>query len=112
MAVAFFTALTACSEMGGLASNGAAVAPGASVSLTVSAPEFLARCHADVAAAQAGMAQLKTLAPTGSLAPLDVYDSAQKVLRAERVNDFAAPDDINLVCGAVVCGGCLIPLVG
>jgi thimet oligopeptidase len=81
MAVAFFTALTACSEMGGLASNGAAVAPGASVSLTVSAPEFLARCHADVAAAQAGMAQLKTLAPTGSLAPLDVYDSAQKVLR-------------------------------
>jgi hypothetical protein len=30
--------------------------------------------------------------------------------RAERVNDFAAPDDINLVCAAVVGGGWLSPL--
>ena len=28
----------------------------------------------------------------------------------ERVNDFAAPGDINLVCSAVVCGGWLSPL--
>jgi len=27
----------------------------------------------------------------------------EMVLGAERVNDFAAPGDINLVCGAVVC---------
>ena len=29
----------------------------------------------------------------------------------ERVNDFAAPDDFNLVCGAVVCSDWLSPLV-
>jgi len=30
---------------------------------------------------------------------------------AERVNDFAAPDVINLVCRAVVCGDWLSPLL-
>jgi DNA-binding PadR family transcriptional regulator len=39
----------------------------------------------------------------GSISPmLKRMEKKGLVVRAERVNDFAAPGDINLVCGSVV----------
>ena len=74
-------ALAACSQPGGFVPESAVATPGASTSLTVSPPEFLAQCRADIVEVQAAMTRLKALPPTTSLAPLEVFDSAQTLLR-------------------------------
>jgi thimet oligopeptidase len=64
----------------GAATGATAAEPGASVTLTVAAPQFLERCRADIASARAGMERLKALPSGGSLAALEAYDSARQTL--------------------------------
>src|SRR4051812_49680501 len=52
----------------------------ASTALTASPEEFLARCRAELVAAQDRMNGLKAL-PVGGTAALDAYDEAQRLLR-------------------------------